>query len=65
MHSQLKRCIDVRIMRLVETRILISFCATVGQNYVTRKRERASEFARKSLIIIALPRCPVHFSYLT
>lgn len=30
--SQLKSGIDVRIMLLVETSILISSCATVGQN---------------------------------
>lgn len=34
--SQLKACIDVRIMLLVETGILISRCATVGQNFVGR-----------------------------
>lgn len=34
--SQLKACIDVRIMLLVETGILISRRATVGQNFVGR-----------------------------
>lgn len=34
--SQLKACIDVRIMLLVEASILISSCATAGQDCVLR-----------------------------
>lgn len=52
--SQLKPCIDMRIMLLVETSILISSCATVAGRYLWRDRELEK---LGLLIIIFLPDC--------